>query len=135
MTTLTVTIGESDRIERETVRRIRRAERDDEVLDDRPVLNFEDYETLARFLTEANLELLDAIAAANPPSIRQTAELVDRDYREVHRNLTDLEALGVVRFEGDGQGTAKRPVVAYDAVEISFSLGDDSETKQDRASP
>lgn len=125
MVTLTVTIGESDRLERGTIQRLRDAEAGEDLADDGPVLNFEDYDTLARFLTEANLDLLDAIVRREPPSIRQTAEIVDRDYREVHRNLTELESLGVVRFEGDGNGTAKRPLVAYDTIEISLSLGDD----------
>lgn len=124
MTTLKVTVGEGDRLERETIRRIRAAERGEALDDDDPVLNFEDYATLAEFLRETNLELLEAIRQENPDSIRAAASLVDRDYREVHRNLTALESLGLIRFEGDGAGTAKTPIVEYDDIEISISLGD-----------
>lgn len=130
MTTLKVTVGEADRLERETIQRIRAAERDDPVVDDDPVLNFEDYGTLASFLRETNLELLEAIRREEPDSIRSAAALVDRDYREVHRNLTDLESLGLVRFDGGGPGTAKTPLVEYDDIEITISLTEPSGESQ-----
>lgn len=126
MTTLRVTVGEADRLQRETIQRIRKAEAGEPLEDHQPVLNFEDYATLARFLTGPNLELLETIAEDGPESIRETARLVERDYREVHRNLSELESLGIIHFEGDGQGTAKRPILAYDAIEISLSLGEES---------
>lgn len=122
MTTLKVTVGEADRLERETIRRIRAAERDEPVDDAEPVLNFENYGTLTKFLRETNLELLETIRREEPDSIRAAAALVDRDYREVHRNLTDLESLGLVRFDGDGPGTAKTPLVEYDDIEITISF-------------
>lgn len=126
MTTLKVTVGEADRLERETIRRIRAAERGEPLDDADPVLNFEDYGTLTRFLRETNLELLEAIRREEPDSIRAAATLVDRDYREVHRNLTELESLGLVRFDGDGPGTAKTPLVEYDDIEIAISLTESS---------
>ncbi len=124
MTTLKVTVGEGDRIRRTARERIRAAERDEPLDDDEPVLNFESYATLAKFLRETNLELLETIRRERPSSIRETASLVDRDYREVHRNLTELASLGLVRFEDGGAGTAKTPIVAYDDVEISLSFVD-----------
>ncbi|MFB6362106.1 MAG: transcriptional regulator [Halobacteriales archaeon] len=81
---------------------------------------------LNRLLSEKNLELLRAIAREEPSSIRETARLVDRDVRQVHDNLNDLEELNLLRFEADGR--AKRPVVWYDEidVELPIAYGDGS---------
>lgn len=126
MTTLKVTIGEGDRLRRTARERIRAAERGEPLEDADPVLNFDSYATLAKFFSETNLALLDAIVDDEPPSIRQAAALVDRDYRDVHRNLSELESLGVVQFEGGGPGKAKKPIVPYDEIDITLSLGEDS---------
>ena len=67
-----------------------------------------------------SLELLRAIVQHEPSSIRETARLVDRDVRQVHRNLTELESLHLLDLVEDGQ--AKRPVVWYDAIDIDLPL-------------
>lgn len=127
MTTLTITVGRGDQLEKETIDRIRAAEAGDQLEDDDPVLNFDTYATLARFLSDRNLELLKVIAREQPQSIRAAAELVDRDYREVHRNLTELEDLGLITFEGGEPGMAKTPVIEYDDIDIRLPLGSNEE--------
>ena len=127
MTTLKITIGRGDQLERETIDRIRAAEAGEELADDQPVLNFDSYRTLSRFLSDRNLELLETITREQPGSIREAARLVDRDYREVHRNLSELEDLGLIHFEGGEPGKAKRPVVDYDDIEVAIPLGSDEE--------
>ena len=127
MTTLKITIGRGDQIEEETINRIRAAEAGEELADDQPLLNFDSYRTLSRFLSDRNLELLETITKEHPESIRGLARLVDRDYREVHRNLTELEDLGLIEFEGGGPGKAKRPVVEYDDIEVAIPLGGNEE--------
>lgn len=122
MTTLKVTIGQGNELERETIDRIRAAEAGERVDDDQPVLDFDSYATLSRFLSEANLELIEVIAQEEPDSISAAADLVDRDYKEVHRNLSELEDLGLIRFEGGGPGKAKTPVVEYDDIEVEIPL-------------
>lgn len=124
MPTLRVTVGERDRLDRRTRRRIEAAEEGDELEDDQPVLNVESYATLDRLLSPKNLELLSAIAEGEPASIRETADLVGRDYKQVHRNLSELEDIGVIEFEGGGPGRAKRPVLAYDGLEIEVAFGE-----------
>jgi predicted transcriptional regulator len=74
--------------------------------------------------------LLRTIARENPAGIRETARLVERDVRQVHRNLTELEALGLIDFETDGQ--SKRPTVWYDTIEVDLPLLD-SDGEQDVA--
>lgn len=80
------------------------------------VIVFEDFETMDRVLSEANLEILEAIVTYRPDSMRETATLVDRDIKDVHHNLTELESFGLIEFEQVGR--AKRPVAGFDAIEI-----------------
>lgn len=130
MTTLRVTVGQGEKLERETEERIRAAEAGEELDDDQPVLDFDGYETLARFLSSRNLELLEIISREEPDSISETAALVDRDYRDVHRNLTELADLGLLRFRGGGPGKAKTPVVEYDDIEVSIPLESEQDGRQ-----
>lgn len=121
MTTLKVTVGESDAIKERARRRIRAAEAGEELDDVQPALNFS-YTDLARLLSEKNLELLEAIAEHEPSSMREASKLVDRDFKEVHRNLTELDTLDVIEFWEEGR--SKRPVVQYDNIEIAIDLAD-----------
>lgn len=42
----------------------------------------------SRLLSPKNLELLETIAEHEPESIREVPTLVDREYKQVHRNLS-----------------------------------------------
>lgn len=84
------------------------------------VLNFEDFSDIERLMRTSNLTLLEAIVDHQPGSIRETADIVDRDYREVHRNLMELEDLGVIEFEEEGG--RKRPILRGGSETISFSF-------------
>lgn len=117
--TLTVRLGDGTKTRAEARDRIRRLE-GGENLPDRHVLVLEDETELHRLLSPTNLDLLRAIRQHEPGSMRAAAELVDRDFKEVHRNLTELEALNVVTFEREGR--AKRPVVRFDEIDIEVSL-------------
>lgn len=120
MPTLKVTIGERDRLDQRTRSRISAAQKGEELEDAQPVLNFGSYTELSRLLSPKNLELLETISKHQPESIRETAELVNRDYKQVHRNLSELEDIGVIEFEGEGAGQAKKPLLAYDGLEIEI---------------
>jgi len=69
-------------------------------------------EALGEIFNERTYTLLRVIREEKPSSIRETARLVDRDKKNVHEELTQLEALGVIRFEDDGY--VKQPVFPYD---------------------
>lgn len=88
--------------------------------DVRFVLNFEEFDDIARLMRTSNLELIEAIVSEGPTSISQLAAIVDRDYRDVHRNLEELESLGVIEFEADGQ--RKKPILREGAETIDFSI-------------
>lgn len=67
-----------------------------------------------------NLELIEVIVSQESVSIRGLTETVDRDYREVHQNLSDLESVSVVEFEDDGSN--KKPILCNGAEYIDFSI-------------
>ena len=89
-----------------------------------PVLEvvYHDIQDLHRVTRPKNLELLRAIVREEPASIRETARLVERDVRQVHRNLEELEELGLIEFEANGR--SKRPTVWYDTIEVDLPLDD-----------
>ena len=109
--------GNADRIE-ETLQAIDSGETPEPYFE----VVFHDPDQLHRVTRPKNLELLRTIVREEPSGIRETARLVDRDVRQVHRNLSELESLGLIDFEDDGQ--AKRPTVWYDAIEVGLPLHD-----------
>ena len=120
MPTLKVTVGDRDRLDERTRSRIKAAQEGEELDDAQPVLNFGSYAELSRLLSPKNLELLEVISEHEPESIREAAELVSRDYKQVHRNLSELDDIGVIEFDGGGSGQAKKPTLAYDGLEIEI---------------
>ncbi|MFP8953856.1 helix-turn-helix domain-containing protein [Natrialbaceae archaeon A-arb3/5] len=84
----------------------------------------EDLETFGRIFRPTNLELLEAIAAHEPDSIRALARLVDRHPPEVTQNVTELADYGLVKLEQDGR--AKRPTIWYDEIDVDIPLGQHS---------
>jgi predicted transcriptional regulator len=120
MPTLKVTVGDRDRLDQRTRRRLKAAQAGEELDDVQPILNFGSYAELSRLLSPKNLELLEAIAEHEPESIREAAELVDRDYKQVYQNLSELDDIGIIEFEGGGPGRAKKPILAYDGLEVDL---------------
>ena len=122
--TLTITFQQAEQHRQAARERLRRAEAGEtgETVeqDVRFILNFEAFDDIAQLMRTSNLELIEAIVSDEPASIRQLADVVDRDYREVHRNLTELESLGVVEFENDG--SRKKPVLRGGAEHVDFSI-------------
>ncbi|WP_331232370.1 HVO_A0114 family putative DNA-binding protein [Natronorarus salvus] len=122
--TLKITFKEQDEHRTAARERLRRAEAGESgeavEQDVRFILNFEEFEDVDRLMRTSNLELVEAIVTDRPESIRQAAAAVDRDYREVHRNLKELEALGVVEFETVGK--SKKPILREGAENIDLSI-------------
>lgn len=120
--TLHVYVGAENRLRKRTKEMIRAAESGDdrEEIGHVHVLNFESEAELARLLSPANLELLRAIRQHRPESMRAAADLVDRDFKQVHQNLTELSELGVIELVPEGR--SKRPVAQYDDIQVHYSL-------------
>jgi predicted transcriptional regulator len=128
--TLKITYGQRENNQQAARERLRRAEAGEEFDEQEAafILNFEDLDDVERLMRRLNLQLLDIVASERPESIRETARLVDRDYKEVHRNLKELEALGVIEFTSDGN--SKRPILrdGTEAIDLSITFPIDSDT-------
>jgi len=96
---------------------------DGEPLQEPATVRFPNESRLAEVFNERTYALLRTIRDEGPESIRETARLVGRDKKNVHEELTTLEALGVVRFEENGR--SKRPVFPYDDLVVT-PLADDA---------
>lgn len=83
-------------------------------------LSLPNEQALSRVFSAKNIELIRAIAAFEPESMRETARIVDRGIKEVSRNLNELERLGLVEFEQDGR--SKRPHVWYDEIDVAIEM-------------
>ncbi len=122
--TLKITFRQADEHRHTARERLRRAEADEtnDTIEQevRFILNFEEFDDIARLMRTSNLELVEAIVSEEPNSIRALAQTVDRDYREVHRNLSTLESLGVVEFQDEG--SRKKPILRGGAKNIDFSI-------------
>ncbi|GAA0547673.1 transcriptional regulator [Halorubrum ejinorense] len=85
------------------------------------VVNFQDATRLQRLLTPRRLELVRSLMDAPAESMRDLAERLDRDVRQVHDDLQILNEYRIVHFrEEDG---AKKPFVPYNTVSIEVELG------------
>lgn len=122
---LLVTIGDAESLY-EAGREAIRTLRDGDSVDSPAIVTFANEQQLSDVLNERTFTLLRVIRADEPDSIRETARLVGRDVKNVHEEVTTLEALGIIRFDEDGQ--SKRPVFPYDDLIISPFAHDDGDT-------
>ena len=86
-------------------------------LNEPATVRFPNESQLTDVFNERTYTLLRVIRDEEPESIRETARLVGRDKKNVHEELTTLEALGVIRFEAVGR--AKKPMFPYDELVVT----------------
>jgi predicted transcriptional regulator len=80
-------------------------------------ISFATPELLWKVLTAKRWDLLKALCAAGPVTVREAARRVDRDVKAVHADLSALLAAGVLRRTESGQ--VEFP---YEAVKVEFLL-------------
>jgi len=80
-------------------------------------ISFATPELLWKVLTVKRWEVLKAMCAAGPISIREAARRVDRDVKAVHSDITALLNAGVLDRVEDG-----RVIFPFDAVKVEFLL-------------
>ena len=80
-------------------------------------VSFATPELLWKVLTTKRWELLKAMCAAGPMSIREAARRVGRDVKAVHSDITALLTAGVLDRVADG-----RVIFPFDAVKVEFVL-------------
>ena len=83
-------------------------------------LYFADLATLRKALSPKRLALLWAIAEHEPRSVRELAEQVGRDIKNVSQDLAFLARLGLVELKEARRGMPQAPILPYD--EIDFNL-------------
>jgi predicted transcriptional regulator len=71
------------------------------------VLSFVDLPALIKSLSPARLALLQKLRQAGPVSIYELAKRLERDYKNVHTDVTQLAKLGLVDREGDNRVTVR----------------------------
>jgi predicted transcriptional regulator len=74
-------------------------------------------------MTEQKLAILATIISQRPTSIYQLAQLVERDFANVQRDCTALEAAGFIRLKDskDAKGS-KIPCLAFDYTRIVVQM-------------
>lgn len=85
----------------------------------RDTLIFNSVADYQKFMTEQKLTILIAIFNRKPASIYQLAQLVERDFANVQRDCTALEAMGFIRLEDAGDAKrSKIPRLAFNYTRI-----------------
>ena len=80
-------------------------------------LSFESARMLFSDLTPARLELLDTLRRSGPCSVYALARTAERNYSNVHTDVSRLEELGLIE-----RGEDATISVPYDSVEILMPL-------------
>jgi predicted transcriptional regulator len=80
-------------------------------------LSFESARSLFADLTPARLDLLDTLRRVGPCSIYALAKAAERNYSNVHTDVSRLEELGLIERSEEGAVS-----VPYEAVEILIPL-------------
>jgi len=80
-------------------------------------ISFVSIDLMWRVLGPKRWEILQAMAAQGPLSVREVARRVDRDVKAVHGDVKALRLAGVVRKTDDGM-----VVFPYDEIHVDFRL-------------
>jgi predicted transcriptional regulator len=81
-----------------------------------PKLWFSSAQSIGK-LIDQNWALLQEIRRRPPQSMTELAARTGRSLSNLSRTLKSLELRGLVSLEG-GEGLSKRPIVAYDRIEV-----------------
>jgi len=81
------------------------------------ILSFADLPLLTKTLTPARWTLLQHLAKAGPLTIFALAKLLERDYKNVHTDVTQLAQLGLIDKNDAGE-----VLVGWDAVKAELRL-------------
>lgn len=85
-------------------------------------LYFADLATLRKALSPKRLELLWAIVEHEPRSVRELAERVGRDIKNVSQDLAFLSRLGLVELKEARRGVPQAPTLPYDEIDLNLRI-------------
>lgn len=83
------------------------------------IISFPNFETLGKVITGARLELLHAIRVEKPKSIQELARLVDRDFKNVHQDVTLLAEFGLIELKKVGPRRSSAPTAKYSEIVLA----------------
>jgi predicted transcriptional regulator len=98
-------IKDPDESAQEVIEAWHRAERGEAPEEPIHRVYFQDLETLLRALSVRRLEILKSLHKTGPLSIRALAKMLERDYKNVHQDVTLLQKLGLIERSGKGAVT------------------------------
>jgi len=83
-------------------------------VDEKNVLYFASVIDYQKFMTEQKIAILAMIVSKKPDSIYKLAQLLDRDFANVQRDCTSLDAMGFIKFKDEqGPRQSKKPVLSF----------------------
>lgn len=84
----------------------------------------ESLDTLRQFLTNERLKILRAIKKHKPKSIYELSKIINKDRRNLTRELELLEKWGFIEFEEtqDTRKKPKKPVIGYDEIQVNIPV-------------
>src|SRR5262245_44170662 len=110
---------ESLREAREVARRLKAGEKIPERAEE---LYFADLTTLRKVLSPKRLALLWAIVEHAPRSVRDLAEQVGRNIKNVSQDLALLSQLGLVELKETRRGVPQTPILPYDEIDLNVRI-------------
>jgi len=114
---LLIGIRTLDELEKETVAAFKKAAAGTASAAPAQRLYFADQNTLFSALSPKRMALLKFLRQNGPMSIRKLAKLLDRDYKNVHTDVTHLFRLGLVKKK-----QADKVYVPWDDITIELAL-------------
>ena len=114
---LSITVGSVEEAAKDVIDAWHRAERGEAPAELRAEILFTDMETLLRTLTPQRFNLLRQLHRQGPASIRALAKALGRDYKNVHRDVTELLRLGFIEKNEVG-----KILVPWDEIDARLEL-------------
>ena len=114
--TLDVGVKDARAIGREFVAAWKRAAKGRAVRAPAEGVYFADFATMVKFLTPRRLELVQALRAAGPITVRALAQKLKRDYKNVHGDVQLLKRIGLIESE------AARVHVPWDVIRLHTEI-------------
>ncbi|HEB78285.1 MAG TPA: hypothetical protein ENI90_07150 [Methylothermaceae bacterium] len=115
--TISITIGSVEEAAQEVIDAWHRVERGEKPYPPKSEIWFTDLETLLKMLTPQRFRLLRQLRRSGPSSIRALARSLKRDYKNVHRDVSELLRLGLLEKDEAG-----RIHVPWDEIDAHFDL-------------
>lgn len=85
-----------------------------------PIINFTEFETYKKMLTQKRLEMLETIKSKKPKNIKELANISKRDFKNVYEDIKILKELGMIKLKKTPDGLM--PTAIYDEIDIKIKM-------------